>query len=411
MPTPAGRRSGDGRLRIVALGYIVRGPIGGMCWSDLHYLMGLTDLGHEVYFAEDSDDYASCYDPIRNTTDIDPTYGLEFAGRVLERVGLSDRWAYHDAHTRRWLGPCADRMEEVCASADLLLNLGGVNPLRPWLLPVPARAFVDKDPVFTQIRHLTDDAARQRAEHHTAFFSFGENIGRPGCAVPADGLPWRSTRHPIFLDAWPVTPGPADGKFTTVMQWDSYAAPVHGGLRYGMKSESFAPYLDLPASAGHVFELAIGSATAPRELLTGKGWTVLNPVELGWDPWAYRRYIQESKAEFSVAKHGYVISRSGWFSERSASYLASGRPVLIQETGFSDWLPTGAGVVPFASPEQALAGVEAISSHYEFHCKAAREVAEEHFDSRKVLSRLIEGAMSGPADPRRSNESGPDARA
>ncbi len=395
MVTPVSRRvRADSRLRIVALGYVVRGPIGGMCWSDLHYLMGLLDLGHDVYFAEDSDDYPSCYDPANNTTDTDPTYGLEFAGRVFERVGLSGRWAYYDAHTRRWFGPSADRIKKVCRTADLLLNLGGVNPLRPWFLPIPVRAFVDKDPVFTQIRHLTDETARRRARQHTAFFSFGENIGRFGGAVPDDGFPWRSTRHPIFMDSWPVTPGPAGGKFTTVMQWDSYAVAEYGGLRYAMKSESFAPYLDLPARAGHVFELAIGSAAAPRGLLTDKGWAVLNPVELAWDPWAYQRYIQGSKAEFSVAKHGYVISRSGWFSERSASYLASGRPVVIQETGFSDWLPTGAGVVPFTSPEEALAGVEAISSRYAFHSNAARALAEEYFDSRKVLARLIEGAMS-----------------
>jgi hypothetical protein len=393
VPSPRPRAALD-RLRVIVLGYVVRGPLGGMGWSDLHYVMGLADLGHDVYFVEDSDDYPSCYDPVRNATVTDPTYGLAFARRAFTRVGLGDRWAYYDAHARRWHGSCADRIEAICASADLLLNLGGVNPLRPWLLPIPARALVDKDPAFTQIRHLTDPGARDRALQHTAFFSFGENIGRAGCAVPDDGLPWRSTRHPIFLDAWPVTPAPADGRFTTIMQWDSYAAPGHGGVRYGMKSDSFTPYLDLPARAGRVFELAIGSSTAPRPLLTRRGWAVCNPVELAWDPWAYQRYIQESRAEWSVAKQGYVVSRSGWFSERSAAYLASGRPVLLQETGFSEWLPTGAGVVPFASPEEAVSGVEAITRRYAFHCKAARAIAEEHFDSRKVLRRLVDAAMS-----------------
>jgi hypothetical protein len=394
---------------VLALGYIVRGPIGGMCWSDLHYLLGVVDLGHDVYFIEDSDDYPSCYDPIRNTTDVDPTYGLQFARRVFERVGLDDRWGYYDAHTSRWLGGSADRMLDVCAGADLLLNLGGVNPLRPWLLPIPARALIDKDPVFTQVRHLTDPVARERARQHTAFFSFGENIAGLRSAVPPDGFPWQATRHPIFLDAWPVTPAPEGAKFTTVMQWDSYAVRAYQGAQYGMKSQSFTPYLDLPEKAGRVFELAVAGSATLRALLDGHGWAVLDPIERAWDPWAYQRYIQQSRAEWSVAKHGYVISQSGWFSERSAAYLASGRPVLLQETGFSDWLPTGAGVVPFRSPAEALAGIEAINGRYDFHCQAARTLAEKYFDSRTVLRDLIERAVrTGCASPRRDGDAGAD---
>src|SRR5439155_10118990 len=171
------------RLRIVVLGYIVRGPLGGMVWSNLQYLQGLARLGHDVYFVEDSNDYPSCYDPARDVVDADPSYGLAFAGRTLERIGLHERWTYWDAHTARWLGPCAARAGEICATADLLLNLCGVNPLRPWLEAIPVRAFVDEDPAFTQIRHLTDPAARELAARHTAFFSFGENVGRSGCAI------------------------------------------------------------------------------------------------------------------------------------------------------------------------------------------------------------------------------------
>lgn len=382
------------RLRIVVLGYIVRGPLGGMAWSDLHYLMGLAHLGHDVYFVEDSDDYPSCYDPVRGITDTDPTYGLQFATRIFNTVELGDRWAYHDAHTSRWHGPCANHVLSVCATADLLLNLSGVNPLRPWLMEIPARVLVDKDPAFTQIRHLCDPTAQKLAQQHTAFFSFGENIGQLGCTIPKDGLPWQATRHPIFLDAWPATPGPKQGKFTTVMLWDSYPAREHNGRRYGMKSDSFGPYIDLPEKAGRIFELAVGSPMVPSGLLCSKGWAVRDPREPTRDPGTYQRYIQQSKAEFSVAKHGYVVSRSGWFSERSASYLASGRPVLVQETGFSDWLQTGAGVIAFNTLEEALAGIEEINSRYEFHCQAARAIAQEFFDARKVLLRLLDQAMN-----------------
>jgi hypothetical protein len=389
--TPVMTNSG---LRIIVLGYIVRGPLGGLAWHHLQYVMGLAGLGHDVSFIEDSGDSLwCCYDPSRHVTDADPTYGIKFATKIFERVGLGGCWAYYDAHTARWLGPRASRIREVCSSADLLLNLSGVNPLRPWLLQIPTRTLVDTDPVFTQIRHLTDPAARILASQHTGFFSFAENLNS---AIPKDGFPWFGTRQPICLEAWPVTPGPVEGKFTTVMQWESYPAREYGGRRYGMKSDSFAPYLDLPEKAGHIFELAVGG-NAPLDLMTSKGWVVRDPLESTQDPWTYQRFIQESKAEFSVAKHGYVVNRSGWFSERSAAYLASGRPVVIQETGFSEWLKSGAGVIPFQNPAEALAGIEEVNRRYQFHCNAARGIAEEYFDARRVLSDLIERAMK-PAD-------------
>lgn len=383
------------RLRIILLGYVVRCPLGGMAWCSLHYLMGLADLGHEVYFIEDSDDFPSCYDPGRNVVDADPSYGLRFAERAFQRTGFGDHWAYYDAHTSRWLGPCVASMIDTLRRADCVINLFGVTPLRPWLQDIPVRVLIDADPVFTQIRHLTDNNARTRALQHTAFFSFGENIGLAGCSVPDDGLPWQATRHPIFLAAWPRTSPPAQGKFTTVMQWDSYRAQTYDGHRYGLKSDSFSPYLDLPQRAGRIFELAVGSTTAPRALLADNKWDLRDPLEPSRHPWTYQDYIQGSRAEFSVAKHGYVVTRSGWFSERSAAYLATGRPVLLQETGYSDWLPAGSGVVSFQTPNEALAGIEEIDSRYEHHCRAARELAQEYFDSRKVLPRLLEQAF-GP---------------
>lgn len=384
------------KLRIVVLGYVVRGPIGGMAWHHLQYVLGLARLGHDAWFVEDSDDYPGCYDPARHVVDTDPSYGLAFAARAFRRLGLAERWAYHDAHGGGWGGPAAGRALEVCRSADLVLNLSGVNPLRPWLAEVPRRALVDTDPVFTQLRHLHDAGARAGAALHTHFFSFGEGIARGGTSVPDDGFPWRPTRQPIVLDAWPVTPGRPEGRFTTVMQWDSYPAREHAGRRYGMKSESFAPYLDLPARTGQGFEIALGSESAPRDRLRGHGWVLRDPLAVTRDPWTYQRYLRGSKAEFSVAKHGYVAARSGWFSERTAAYLASGRPALVQDTGFSAWLETGAGLLAFSSPDEAAAGVEEVDRRYGFHCRAAREAAERCFDSGAVLGELLEGIAQEP---------------
>jgi hypothetical protein len=393
------KKTGDS-LRIIVLGYIVRGPMGGMAWHHLQYVMGLRDLGHEVYFVEDSDDTLfCCYDPTRSVTDRDPTYGLQFATYVFKKIGLSERWAYYDAHTEHWFGPLGNRILSFCKSADFLLNLSCANPVRPWLIEIPVRALIDTDPVFTQIRNLSNPDRRALSSSHTVFFSFGENIGLSHCIIPNDGFLWRATRQPVVMDAWSVILGPENGKFTTVMQWDSYTAREYNGRRYGMKSESFGDYMDLPERAGPIFELAMGNPSAPRDILRSKGWTLCNPLEVSRDPWTYQRYIQQSKAEFSVAKHGYVVCHSGWFSERSTAYLASGRPVVVQDTGFSDWLEAGSGVLSFNTPEEALAGIEEINSRYGFHCRAAREIAEEYFDASKVLLSLIERSVNPLPNP------------
>ena len=202
--------------------------------------MGLRLLGHDVYFVEDSSDYPACYDPARSVTDENPDYGLKFASRMFARVGLADRWAYYDAHTSRWLGPGADSILDVCSTADLLLDLSPMDPLRPWLIEIPARALIDTDPGFTQVRNLTDPVRHERTTRHSIFFSFAEGIASGTACVPDDGFPWQPTRQPVVLDVWPVTPGRPDGRFTTVMQWDSYPARELAGRRFGMKSESFA---------------------------------------------------------------------------------------------------------------------------------------------------------------------------
>lgn len=381
-------------LRILVLGYMVRGPLGGMAWHHLQYVMGLSNLGHEVYFIEDSDDYPSCYDPEKYVTDVDPSYGLRFAADCFARVGLADSWVYYDAHTSRWLGPCAASIHKLCQSADMVLNLSGGNPLRAWLQDIPCRVFVDTDPVFTQIQHLTEPSVRELALRHNAFFSFGEKINDADCGIPNDGLPWQTTRQPIVLDTWSPMPGRPSGAYTTVMQWNSYKTPVYQDRCYGMKSLSFQPYLDLPAKTRSRLELALGGAEAPRDVLRDKGWRIRDPLEVARTPWSYQDYISQSKGEFTVAKHGYVVSRSGWFSERSACYLASGRPVITEETGFSDWMVTGRGILSFSSPEEAIAAIETINDDYEMHCQAAREITERYFDARKVLTTLIERALN-----------------
>lgn len=376
------------------MGYFVRCPLGGMAWHHLQYAIGLAQLGHEILFIEDSGDEPwACYDPQRGITDADPSYGLRFAHATFQQVGLGRRWAYHDALGSRWHGPAASGVGAFCRSADVLLNLSGENPLRSWVLDIPVRVYVDTDPVFTQLRHLTSTARLERARQHTAFLTFGENWSRSGHSIPDDGFAWRPTRQPVVLDAWPATAIRDSGRFTTVMQWDNTlqdAPREFAGTRFGRKADSFPPYMDLPALSGLPLEIALGGEAAPRSELRARGWSVRDPLQVTRDPWTYQRYIQHSRGEFSVAKSAYVVSRSGWFSERTAVYLASGRPAVVQDTGFTDWLDAGEGIIAFDSPPSAAAALRDVQRRYEVHRKAARSVAERMFDSRLVLRRLLE---------------------
>ena len=239
-------QSACSRLRVVVLGYLIRGPIGGMAWHHLQYVLGLMQLGHEVLFLEDSDNYPSCYDPSTHSIGTDPTYGLRFAEHAFSTLGLTECWAYFDAHQSCWHGPAAAKAVSFCNDAEVLLNVSGVNPIRSWLEQIPVRVLIDTDPVYTQIRHLKDAAAYAQAARHNAFFSFGELIESSESAIPKDQFDWRRTHQPVVLDRWPFSNGPADGPFTTIMQWDSYPAVEWNGHRFGMKNESFDVIRDMP---------------------------------------------------------------------------------------------------------------------------------------------------------------------
>jgi|SRR5688572_3133763 len=383
------------RLRILVLGYIVRGPIGGMTWHHLQYLMGLLQMGHDVYFLEDSGNTEySCYDPCRNVTDQNPAYGLQYASKVFKKTGLEKRWGYYDHHQKQWHGPLAENALEIIKGADLLFNLSCSNALRSWFFEVPVRVLIDTDPVFTQIRNIVDPERLDFTRQHTAFFTFGENFNREGCLIPDDGIAWKPTRQPVVLNAWPVIKGKEDASFSTVMKWESYPGKNHNGRHYGMKAESFVPYLSIPKKTKSVMEVAVSDSTAPRQKLIENGWHLSYPQKISGDPWKYQEYIQNSKAEFSIAKHGYVVGKTGWFSERSAGYLASGRPAVLQDCGFSEWMKTGRGVISFNNEEEAIEGIKVINKDYHEHCKAARNIAEEYFNSSVVLSNLIRACFN-----------------
>jgi hypothetical protein len=383
-------------LRIVVGGYLVRAPLGGQAWHYLQYLTGLTALGHEVLYIEDScffddDEYEWFFDPETGKSGADPAYGLEFVNDTLSAAGLRERWAFYEAHAGRWHGPAADTAVDYCRDADLFVNVSAVNPVRPWLAGIPRRLFLDTDPSFTQIRLLTNPINRRHALQHNVFATFGENIPAGYSSLPGDSFDWFPTRQPIVVESWPVTPGRRDAPLTAVLAWQTYSPIEHEGRRYGIKADSFRLLLDLPTRSRERFELALGGDQAPRDLLRENGWRLLDRGPR--TPGEYQAYIRSSKAELGIAKHGYVTSHSGWFSERSAAYLASGRPIVAQNTGFTRWLSADRGVLPFDTPAGALSALDDLHAHYEAHCRAAREVAVEYFESGAVLSSLLDGAF------------------
>lgn len=379
------------KLKIVILGYIVRGPYGGLVWHHLQYVLSLKRSGHDVLFLEDSDDYPSCSNPFSAELTTDPSYGLQFIKDVFAHFDMNNDWAYYDSHTCTWHGLSKEKAFSFCNMADIVLNISAINPIRNWWSKIPIRILIDTDPVFTQIRHLTNKNDNNIAQHHTAFFSFGENFGKPSCTIPDDGFPWKPTRQPVFLEAWKISESDPNAKWTTVMQWESYKEKIFANRVFGMKSLSFSEFENLPnlIPTEH-FELAIGSASAPVGKLKNAKWQVISSIAVTQTAWSYQDYIKQSKGEWSVAKHGYVVSKSGWFSERSACYLASGKPVLVQDTGFSNFIETGKGLCSFSSVEDILRGIDDINSNYTKHCKWAREKAEEYFDGTKVLQSLFQ---------------------
>jgi hypothetical protein len=271
------------------------------------------------------------------------------------------------------------------------MNISGMLADPALVEPIPIRVYLDLDPAFNQLWHAAD-GLDVGFDGHTHFVTIGQAIGRPECRVPTCGRTWIGTPQPIVLDQWPVADRIAHDAFTTVGNWRGYGSITHEGVFYGQKAHALRQFLSLPTRTDERFLLAL--AIHPAEVadlarLAAEGWSLLDPSLVASTPDRYRRFVQFSKAEFGIAKSGYAAARCGWFSDRSICYLASGRPVVAQETGFSDFLPTGNGLFAFETEDDALSGVEAIARDYARHARAARGLAEDCFDAEKVLPRLL----------------------
>lgn len=386
-------------MRVVVTGMVATYPIGGVAWDYLQYVLGFQALGCDVWYLEDTGQWV--YDPVARDFTADLRRNARYLHDALGRLApaVADRWAVRDP-MGAYHGLDRDAVARLCAGADLFLNVSGACWLRDEYRSARVAAFIDTDPAYNQAKLVAVDAGggdeetRQSVEllrRHDVFFTLGEHIGAADCRIPTGGLAWKPTRQPIVLDAWAndTTPGPA---FTTVMSWKTESAPpVIDGQRYGGKDIEFERILELPRHTDEVLEVAL-SGDAPRDRLAAAGWQVVDGTAVSATVDGYRAYLQRSRGEISIAKQAYVGTRSGWFSTRSAAYLAAGRPVVVQDTGWSAHVAPGPGVHAFDDAEQAVAALAAIRADYPRASAHARETAARYFDARDVCRRLLADA-------------------
>ena len=381
--------------KVVLFGMMTNKPVAGIAHLTMPYLVGLERLGYQAYYVEAHGSWPTQLQDPDDARGDGSVEAAAYLDRVKRWFGFGGRWAFHARHSDgSCYGMTSGELRRLYAGADLFLNLHGGTWPPEELAGDDRLVLIDSDPVGLQILASSEDAeALEFLKMHAALFSWGENLGQPDCGVPMPpGFRFRPTREPVLLDLW-RSEGEAPGAlFTTIGNWQQHGQDheFHGETYHWSKHYEFLKFLDLPSRTSQPFELSLASCDdQAKQLLEGNGWRVRQAAELSGNLDVYRRYIVESRAELTVAKDQNVRLRSGWFSDRSATYLAAGRPVVTQETGFSNTLPTGEGLFAFSTMEEILAAVEEINSDYERHSAAAREIARDYFDAGKVLSRLL----------------------
>jgi hypothetical protein len=391
------------RLRIIVAGMAAQYPVGGVAWDYLQYPIGLARLGHDVVYHEDA--WCWPYHPLQRSMTDDPAYSTGYLRDFFDRYApeLGHRWHYLHLHETS-CGMSRAAFDEFAKNADLFINVSGGSFFPDALSPSCRKLFLDTDPGYNQIILSEKPSWSENVERwcagvraHDRHFTYAENIGSPDCTMPSADIAWRPTRMPIVPELWPARTGEVrpDSPWSTVMTWNVFKGKLeYRSVEYRGKAQEFAKIAALPRRLGRNFRVAVGGTEAPLAALAAQGWSAEDGPAATLSPRDYQDYLAASRGEVSVAKHVYVALKTGWFSCRSACYLAASRPVVVQDTGFSNVLPTGRGLHAFTTEDEAAAAIEAVEGNYEAEMNAARDIALAHFDARRVLSRLIDDAFA-----------------
>lgn len=374
-------------LTIVFSGMVAADPEqGGATWAVLQYVLGLRSLGHDVYVVEPLPSSARQNDS--------ETYSRQasYFRKVISDFGLQRKASLlmPGQGERDTVGMPYHAVRDVCRDADIVLNVSGMLTDAELLGHAAIRVYIDLDPAFVQL--WAAQGIEMRMEGHTHFVTVGLALGGSECRVPTCGKRWITTKQPIVLSYWDTASDDEGDAFTTVGNWRGYGSVEMDGEFLGQKAHSMRQMFELPTMTSERIALAMSIHPDEKpdlESLRANGWNLVDPRQVANTPDRYQQFIRASKGELGIAKSGYVKSKCGWFSDRSVCYLASGRPVIAQDTGFSRHLPVGRGLLPYTNTHEAAEALNEVSRHYDAHRRAARQLAETHFDSDIVLPRLL----------------------
>lgn len=387
-----------GKETVIVGGYLGLIQVGGAAWDYIQYPLGLYLMGYDVYYIEDTRMF-----PVFGNSWNDSLPTIRRLEKLMKVFGLQDRWAYRDEVTGKIYGLTERKYKDLFKNADVFINISCANVVRDECLDIPVRILVDSDPMFSQIQMVSDQSFTSSKSHlsaladkHTHHFTFGENINGDNCLIPKTKYDWNITRQPICINYWKhLDLIDSTAPFTTLMNWKAGKPLVFDNITWGQKDMSFPIIKDLPSKAsGEQFVVAMNqtglapSVETERDLINTK-WNVIGSKEASSTHTSYQDFIYRSKGEISIAKETYVKAKTGWFSCRSACYLASGRPVITQDTGWSEYYPTGSGLFPFSNEQEALNAIDCVRSNWKENSSNARAIAEEYFSHERVLTALL----------------------
>ena len=373
---------------IIVGAYMVRYPLGGMMSWVFQHLAGFKALGHTVYFVEKYGYSNSCFNPITRSSGNDCSYGVKMVNDLLSTVGLERNWCFVD-HEGNYFGMSQSKIESAFKSADYYIDLGTQNGWEEESSHCRSRILIDGEPGFSQISFYNDEELGRKYSRYDHFFTNGYNIGRAGNLVPTGEVLWKHMYSPVHASAFKVTSPGSKAPFTTVMNWQSHKPVSYRGREYGQKDIEFEKFMKLPSLVNANLEVAVSGNNIPLDQLKRYKWNRVNGIEITRSYKTFCQYLEKAKAEFSVCKHVFVALNTGWFSDKSAAFLAAGRPVVLQDTGFSKHLPCGTGLFAVKNVDEAKSAVEEIESNWSKHSKTARDIAMNYLDTTTVLQQFM----------------------